>query len=276
MKLFSLIVVCYNNGEYLEQCLDSILIQDYPFIELVVCDDGSKVFDVEYFNDYIKSHKQNNLYNYFVYTNGKNLGTVKNLNNALLKCHGDYYKIIAADDMLYDSHVLTSVIKNLDSSPEGVIVGDVLNCDISMRPLGKWKNNFISSMECRNFIKNFSLLTIRNYIPAGGIFFTKQFWNKFGPYDERFRLLEDWPMWLKVFSAGGEILYFSQLVVKYRESGGVVASGNKYYLQDRAKIFQLSIKPNRQFLSTLQYVKAYVASFLATNWLVRKLYYIVK
>lgn len=276
MKLFSVIVACYNNSEYLEQCLDSILCQDYPAMELVVCDDGSKAFDIEYFKNYIEQHRQSNLVSYEVYTNEINLGTVKNLNIALSKCHGDYYKDIAADDMLYNSRVLTNVAEDLDKSSNGIIVCDVMNCDVNMQPLRKWRNNFISSMESRTFGQNFSMLTVRNYISAGGIFFTKQFWDKFGPYDERFRLLEDWPMWLKVFASGAKIQYCPKLVVKYRQTGGVVASSNKFYLQDRAKVFRIAIAPNKHLLSAWQYCKAYVASFLATNWLVRKIYYLFR
>ena len=39
--LISIIIPCYNVGEYLEKCLDSILAQTYPNLEIVCVNDGS-------------------------------------------------------------------------------------------------------------------------------------------------------------------------------------------------------------------------------------------
>ena len=39
--LISVIIPVYNASKYLHRCIDSILVQDYPQIELVLIDDGS-------------------------------------------------------------------------------------------------------------------------------------------------------------------------------------------------------------------------------------------
>ena len=39
--LVSIITPCYNGEKYVHRLLDSILIQDYPLIEMFVIDDGS-------------------------------------------------------------------------------------------------------------------------------------------------------------------------------------------------------------------------------------------
>ena len=43
-KEHSCILLSYNTGEMLYDAIDSILMQDYPFIELIVADDGSENF----------------------------------------------------------------------------------------------------------------------------------------------------------------------------------------------------------------------------------------
>lgn len=49
---------------------------------------------------------------------------------------------------------------------------------------------------------------MRNGIVAGGVFFNAEFFEKFGFFDERYRLLEDWPTWLRLAKKGIRIEYY--------------------------------------------------------------------
>ena len=40
-KLISVIVPVYNVKDYLKECIDSIIAQNYPDIEILLIDDGS-------------------------------------------------------------------------------------------------------------------------------------------------------------------------------------------------------------------------------------------
>lgn len=42
IKLISVIVAAYNIEAYLPRCLDSLLMQSYQELEIIVVDDGSK------------------------------------------------------------------------------------------------------------------------------------------------------------------------------------------------------------------------------------------
>ena len=60
--LISFGIVCYRNWEYLTETIDSVLAQDYPAIQLIISDDGSKGFPLEQFRDYIEKNKIDMIY----------------------------------------------------------------------------------------------------------------------------------------------------------------------------------------------------------------------
>ena len=85
--LVTVIIFSYNNLKYLRQAIDSVLMQDYEQIQLIVSDDGSAHFDLQAVRQYIERKKRDNIKEYLVRTNGRNLGTVRQLNRALFHMH---------------------------------------------------------------------------------------------------------------------------------------------------------------------------------------------
>lgn len=53
MPLVSIVVLTYLQRHILNECVDLILEQDYPNIEIVVCDDSSADFDCDEVRDYL-------------------------------------------------------------------------------------------------------------------------------------------------------------------------------------------------------------------------------
>ena len=70
--------LCYKNFNYIYGALDSIMNQNYSKIEIVVSDDGSPGFPKQDIIEYIETHKKNNIVGYQVFSNEKNVGTVRN------------------------------------------------------------------------------------------------------------------------------------------------------------------------------------------------------
>ena len=62
-ELFTIIVLSYNNLQYMVSCLESILEQDYASIEIIFADDGSREFDKAMIERYISENKKDNLVN---------------------------------------------------------------------------------------------------------------------------------------------------------------------------------------------------------------------
>jgi len=98
MKLpnVSICIPTYNGQEYLEECLDSVVNQTLPNIEILIVDDQSSDETVKICKNYAKHDSRIN-----VFINKKNLGLVGNWNN----CHGlaknKWIKFVFQDDIIH-------------------------------------------------------------------------------------------------------------------------------------------------------------------------------
>lgn len=102
MKKLSIIVPVYNVEKYLSKCLDSIIEQQYPNLEVIVVDDGSidnsGIIAKEYVfkNDIIKYYKK------------ENGGLSDARNYGVQKATGDYICFIDSDDYI-DSNLAKKI-----------------------------------------------------------------------------------------------------------------------------------------------------------------------
>ena len=112
MKL-SVIIPVYNVGEYLSQCLDSVLSQDIDDMEIICIDDCSK--DNSY-NILLKYAQQDSRIK--VYKNEQNIGVGYTRNKGLNVATGEYVHFLDPDDWLENGayHLITEKLnnKNLD------------------------------------------------------------------------------------------------------------------------------------------------------------------
>ena len=91
------VALCTYNGElFLKQQLDSILQQELPVDEIVICDDGSTDNTI----NIIESYKQKYQYPRFICKqNIKNKGVRKNFEYAISLCSGDIIFLSDQDDI---------------------------------------------------------------------------------------------------------------------------------------------------------------------------------
>ena len=270
--LFTVVVLSYNNSQYIEGCLESILCQKFPNIEIIIADDCSNEFDSEKYRSYCEQNNKGNVKNVLVIRNKANLGTVKNVNNAINYAKGDYFKLIGADDELADPYSLIEAAKCLKESSYGIITSNVIKCNSEMKEIGLYSNrlqkhlNEMSAKEC------FARLCVHNDIIAGGVFFTRQFIETYGLFDERYKLLEDWPMWLRITANGVKILYYPFNAIKYRSDVGFGTSINPVYMRDKKEVFAHEIRARKKEIGILNYMKSKVSFAFINSTLVRKAY----
>lgn len=276
-KLVSIIVLSYNNLDYIKENLDTIIEQDYNNIEVIIADDCSRNFNTEIYKEYIKKRNKGNIRYVNIYSNKENLGTVKNINNAIKLAKGEYIKLIAADDAFYCNNTISTLIEFLQNSPEDVLVTNIQICDEQLNPLEEYtKKNSLNSIPKEEWacpIKMYKRLATGNFIPAPGVLFKKKFFEKFGYFDETYTLLEDWPMWLKICRQNQKMCYKDFISVKYRKGVGVSNTPNKKFKFDEIKCNQNEILKYKKLLGRVLYRKIkfnYILNFEYENFSILK------
>ena len=114
--LLSVIIPVYNSETFLRKCLDSILHQTYPNIELILIDDGSTDDSVNICLDY--THQYTNIR----VVQSSNGGASKSRNIGLRLAKGDYITFVDSDDFLQPD-IYTAAINAFDESVDIVSFG---------------------------------------------------------------------------------------------------------------------------------------------------------
>lgn len=240
----SVVIVTYKVFSYIYDTLDSIFAQDYPSIEIILSDDCSPLFPGQEIERYIETHKGENIINYSIIHNSENGGTVKNINIGISNSHGEYIKLIAGDDAYYDEHVFTNQLSVFLQNPDLMIVtGKTCECDANMKPIFKEQVektnavlNEIFSLEPKEYFRRCSNEQLFPLVTQA-LLIRREFFEKYGLYDERYRLLEDPPMDKRIIINKVPVGVADCIVIKHRASVGIssndqlfVSKQSQYYL----------------------------------------------
>ena len=114
--LVSVAVVTYNQRDFLDQCLQSILAQDYPALQIVVADDASTDGTPQLIADYVARYPGK----FTVRVAERNGGVTANQNAALAAATGKYLAWIAGDDLMLPGKIKAQVAY-LERNPDCAI-----------------------------------------------------------------------------------------------------------------------------------------------------------
>jgi glycosyltransferase involved in cell wall biosynthesis len=136
----SVFVVTYNQEKYIQECLDSILMQKTSFsFEVIVGDDNSTDSTRKICEKYANNYSNVNLL-----PQEKNLGLIKNWVRVLSHCKGEYIALCEGDDYWIDPYKLQKQVDFLEKNnqfnmcvtnrkiltPEGNFCNDVYDKEI--------------------------------------------------------------------------------------------------------------------------------------------------
>lgn len=245
--LVSVIVITYNSSKYVLETLESIKVQSYKNIELVITDDCSTDETVDICKKWLDEN-----HSFFIDTKitsvSKNTGISANCNRGVKKANGEWVKIIAGDDALYKDgieNLLTFALLNKAK----VIHSDYESFMNSFMPefinVRSKKYNYYMTSNLASAKEQHSFLLWNYNIVAPTVLINKELLCMVGLFDERIPMIEDQPMWLKLTEKGIKIFYLEKKTVKYRISENSVTE----------RIIRTKVVSNSayQFINILKY-----------------------
>lgn len=205
--LVSIAIITYNQKEFLRECIESCLEQDYKNIEIIVADDGSNDGTQDMLNEYEEKYPGK----FVLRLSKENQGITKNSNLAHFACSGKYIAWMGGDDLMLPGKISTQVDFMEKNKKCAVCYHDLIVFDSET---GRRMNLFSE----KNQPKEGGILEVIEYGCFNGACATlvrKDTAPKNG-FNELLPVASDWLYWIECLAAGGEIRYINAILGKYR------------------------------------------------------------
>jgi len=182
MKI-SIITIVYNNAEYIEQCIQSVVNQDFGNTEYIVIDGGSTDGTQEIIEKYRDKIS--------FYISEKDSGLYNALNKGIRRATGDIVGILHSDDLFFEKNTLTKIAKIFSQTDADLVYANGQYVD--KQNINKVKRIYPS----KNFKKKYLKF---GWIPLHTTIFTKrEIFEKYGFYDETYSIASDYEISLGWF-----------------------------------------------------------------------------
>jgi glycosyltransferase involved in cell wall biosynthesis len=203
--LISIITVCFNAVEYIEQTITSVMAQTYPNLEYIIIDGGSLDGTVEI----IRKYESRLAY----WHSQPDRGIAHAFNLGLAQAHGDWIVCLNADDILLTPTVIEQMAPHLLlHQDDDVVFGQMLSLTRDKHPK--------PAPLCRSSGRPWRWQEFRRVdrIPHPAAFTHRHYFDRVGCFDESFRIAMDYELFLR--TQGGLRAQFVPLtLVGMRTSG---------------------------------------------------------
>lgn len=215
LPLVSVAIVAYNQKDFLKECIESVLAQDYDNMEIVVADDGSTDGTPEMLEQYYAKYPDK----FIIKLAEQNQGITKNCNLAHFACSGKYIAWMGGDDIMLPGKIKKQVAF-MELHPECKV--SYHNVEIFNSETGKllhyfnnqtnsYEGDISCSIKYGAFNCSSATMVKRENAPVNG-------------FDGRIPIASDWLYWVECLANGGEINYINEVLGKYRRHGKNVTS----------------------------------------------------
>lgn len=212
--LVSVIMPSYNHAAFIKQAISSVLEQTYTHLELIITDDGSSDNSIEIIKTFTDPRIK-----LFIFE--KNRGACLTTNHCIENAKGEYIAVINSDDVWHPDK-LQLQLEVFKQKPElGAVFTfarfvneNIENFSRSERPV------FFKIFELENCTRGewlHRLFFVGNCLCHPSVLIKKQCYEEAGMYNNKFRQLPDYDMWIRlikkydIFVMNKELVYFRLL-----------------------------------------------------------------
>lgn len=198
----SIVIPCYNHGQYIEEALSSVRAANRQDLEVIVVDDGSTDLRTQQEMERL-SHDRS-----LIVIRQANGGLAAARNAGVERAAADYILPLDADNRVRPAYIERG-IEIMDSDPRvGVVYGDA---EFFGSRSGIWR---VGPFDRDRLLE-------WNYIDACAVI-RKEVWTKNGGYRRGMPVqgLEDWEFWMNTLSHGWHFRYVPEVMFDYRVMPG--------------------------------------------------------
>ncbi|SRR5579883_821199 len=217
--IVSVIMPCYNQGQYLDEAIDSVRSQTYQNVEVIVINDGSTdALTIDILCNYQQPGVS------IIHT--ANRGPAAARNTGIEQARGVYILPLDADDRIAPTY-LEQAVKCLDADP-GV---GIVYCEAEF--FGEKTGRF----ELPAF--NFPGILLGNMIFNSSVY-RKVDWEKVGGYKDHFHGWEDYDFWLSLLELGRDVVKLPDVLYFYRQVASSRSNSmtRQNWIEDYTRLFQ--------------------------------------
>ncbi|MFV8368173.1 glycosyltransferase family 2 protein [Flavobacterium sp. LB2R40] len=196
-KKVTIIVPCYNQAQFLEEALQSVLNQTYTNWECIIVNDGSPDNTEEIAKSWMDNDSR------FVYLKKDNGGLSSARNLGIVHAIGEFILPLDADDKISVNYIASAI----ESFEQDVLL-KVVYCKAEKfgDEIGMWE------------LAPFSLFNLsrKNMIFCSAMY-RKRDWERVGGYDVKMVYgWEDWEFWIATLKNGGNVKCLNEVGFFYR------------------------------------------------------------
>lgn len=186
----SIITPSFNQAEYIETTIQSVLSQNYPNLEYIVVDGASTDNTIEILSKYNR---------YIKWTSKKDKGQTDAINKGIKESTGQIIAYLNSDDT-YLPNTLHTVAEFFENNSYMWVTGKckiVNNKGEKVRSVATlWKNIWLKTLDS-GLLKDG--LYILNFISQPATFWTRDVVKNIGYFDESLKYTMDYDYWLRIF-----------------------------------------------------------------------------